>query len=119
MVTNEFKKFKEFQNGLFQKGKRDIKYRATSIDVLGEISIIGRWKGRKVRHFKGKEYLVEDVAWHTENEEYVVIYRALYGNCELYVRPLTMFLGETDRVKYPIEKYPEYTQEYRMEIIDD
>ena len=69
---------------------------------------------RKVRHFKGKEYLVEDIAYHTEDEEYVVVYRALYGDCKLYVRPLSMFVSKVDK-----NKYPDATQEYRMELIRD
>lgn len=52
-------------------------------DLRSDLGVINTWKGRKVRHFKGKEYLVIDVAWHTENEEYVVIYKALYGDCKL------------------------------------
>lgn len=83
-------------------------------DNRGQILVVDSWKGRKVRHFKGKEYLVVDYAWHTEDEEFVVIYRALYGECRLYVRPLDMFMSEVDRVKYP-----NVTQKYRMELISD
>ena len=72
------------------------------------------WVGKKVKHFKGKEYLVVDLAWHTENEEMVVIYRALYGNCRLYVRPIDMFMSEVDNKKYPNVK-----QKYRMELITE
>lgn len=75
--------------------------------------------GRKVRHFKGKEYLVEGFAQHTETNDILVIYRALYGKCFIYARPLSMFMSEVDRVKYPLEKYPEYTQKYRMELVED
>ena len=80
---------------------------------MEELRSITLMKGRKVRHFKGKEYLVIDVAWHTEDEEAVVIYRALYGECRLYVRPLEMFMSEVDRVKYP-----NVTQKYRMELVE-
>ena len=69
-------------------------------------------KNKKVRHFKGKEYLILDFAKHTETGETLVIYRALYGNCELYARPLDMFASEVDRVKYP-----NATQRFRMELI--
>ena len=79
---------------------------------MNNLKIINAWKGRKVRHFKNKEYLVIDVAWHTENEEYVVIYKALYGDYNLYVRPLDMFLSKVDKIKYP-----NATQEYRMELV--
>lgn len=36
------------------------------------------------RHFKGNEYYVEDIAIHTETEERLVIYRALYGERRLF-----------------------------------
>lgn len=81
-------------------------------NVKSDLRIISNWKNRKVRHFKGKEYLVIDVAWHTEDEGYVVIYRALYGDCNLYVRPLEMFMSKVDR-----DKYPNASQEYRMELV--
>ena len=69
-------------------------------------------KNKKVRHFKGQEYLIEDFAQHTETGETLVIYRALYGNCKVYARPLDMFASEVDRVKYP-----NATQRFRMELI--
>ena len=62
------------------------------------------------RHFKGNYYYVEDVASDSETGEPLVVYRALYGEKGLYVRPLAMFLSEVDR-----EKYPDANQEYRFE----
>lgn len=47
-------------------------------------------KGR-YRHYKGKDYKVVDVARHSETEEYMVVYRTLYGDHSLWVRPLSMF----------------------------
>ena len=52
-------------------------------------------KGR-YRHFKGNEYEVIDVATHTETLEEFVVYRALYGERKLWVRPKEMFFGLTD-----------------------
>lgn len=45
----------------------------------------------KYRHFKGKDYEVLFVGKHTETLEDVVIYRALYGDYGIWVRPLKMF----------------------------
>ena len=62
------------------------------------------------KHFKGDYYLVEDVATHSETGEKYVVYRALYGNNELYIRPYDMFFSKVDR-----KKYPDIKQEYRFE----
>jgi len=42
-------------------------------------------------HYKGRLYLVHEVARHSESLEPYVIYRQLYGEYGLWVRPLTMF----------------------------
>ena len=44
------------------------------------------------RHYKGPEYRVFSVARHSETEEEVVFYQALYGERGLWVRPATMFV---------------------------
>ncbi len=63
------------------------------------------------RHFKGDYYIVEDVATHSETKDKYVVYRALYGDTNLYIRPYDMFLEKVDKVKYPNVK-----QEYRFEL---
>lgn len=45
----------------------------------------------KYRHFKGREYEVLCVAKHSETQEEMVVYRALYGEGETWVRPLSMW----------------------------
>lgn len=70
--------------------------------------------GHIYRHFKDKKYIVLDIVQYTEdNNEKIVIYQALYGECKKWARPLSMFASEVDH-----EKYPEVTQKYRFEEID-
>jgi len=45
----------------------------------------------KYRHYKGLDYEVLHVAKHSETLEEMVVYRALYGGWDIWVRPLTMF----------------------------
>jgi cyclomaltodextrinase len=54
-------------------------------------------KGR-YKHFKGAEYEVIDVAKHSETLEEYVVYRSLYGEHDLWIRPISMFL-DTKEVK--------------------
>ena len=67
--------------------------------------------GRVYRHFKGDFYLVEDVARHCDTGETMVVYRMLYGDGGLWVRPAADFLSPVDR-----EKYPGCAQKYRFEL---
>lgn len=43
------------------------------------------------RHYKGKDYLVLGTAHHSETREQLAVYRCLYGDYSLWVRPLAMF----------------------------
>ena len=67
--------------------------------------------GRVYRHFKGNRYELIDIARHSETGEWMVVYRALYGEHGLWVRPLSMFLSAVDR-----EKYPDCPQRLRFEL---
>lgn len=64
-------------------------------------------KAGKYKHFKGKEYEVIGIAKHSETLEEMVVYRALYGEMELWVRPLSMFIEIVgkDGKKFPRFEY--------------
>ena len=62
------------------------------------------------RHFKGDLYLVKDIAIHSETDEKLILYRALYDDCKLYAKPYDMFAEEVDH-----KKYPDVKQKYRFE----
>lgn len=53
-------------------------------------------KSGKYKHYKGKEYEVIGIAKHSETLEELVVYRALYGNYDLWVRPLKMFIEDVE-----------------------
>ena len=51
----------------------------------------------RYRHFKGKEYEVLYLARHSETEEEMVVYRALYGERGVWVRPASMWNETIER----------------------
>ncbi|WP_040328095.1 DUF1653 domain-containing protein [Clostridium ihumii] len=66
---------------------------------------------RPYMHFKGNLYYIHDIVKHTETEEIMVSYQALYEPYEMFVRPYEMFISKVDK-----EKYPNSKQEYRFEL---
>ena len=46
------------------------------------------------KHYKGNEYEVIDIVTHSETEEKMVLYKMLYGDHSLWVRPLKMFMDK-------------------------
>jgi hypothetical protein len=70
--------------------------------------------GFRYRHFKGGIYIVTDIAVHSETEEPMVIYKNFNNSNLVWCRPLSMFLSEVDR-----EKYPEVKQRMRFERIGE
>ena len=69
--------------------------------------------GAVYRHFKGDVYLVLGTGIHSETKEEYVIYKGLYGNFEVYLRPYKMFMSEVDH-----EKYPDVKEKYRFEEVN-
>lgn len=69
-------------------------------------------RGERYRHFKiGKIVKIVGLSRHTENEEITVVYEY---NHNLWNRPLSMFMSEVDK-----EKYPDAEQKYRFEKVEN
>ena len=60
------------------------------------------------KHYKGDLYLVEDIIYHSETNEKMIAYRALYGEGKLWCRPYNMFFDIVNK----------NGQKYRFELQD-
>lgn len=73
--------------------------------------------GKVYRHFKGNYYFVENVAYHSETQERMVVYKPLYNREDsrtLWVRPEKMFLEEIP------QRHDNITgQKHRFELVED
>lgn len=71
-----------------------------------EVKINGVYK-----HFNGDYYLLVDIGYNSDTLEKCVIYRALYGEGNLWIRPYDDFFGLVNK-----DKYPNATQKYKFEL---
>lgn len=65
----------------------------------------------KYRHFNGNEYEVLAIAMHSETLEEMVVYRALYGEGGIWVRPLEMFEGTVERDGRVMRRFEEIKED--------
>ena len=66
--------------------------------------------GKKYKHFKGNEYEVLNIATHSENLEKYIVYRALYGDPGVWVRPYDLFADKIEsdgKIFYRFEEVPD------------
>ena len=81
--------------------------------------------GGEYEHYKGNRYKVISIAKHSETLEKLVVYQALYGNREVWVRPYNMFCEkiQKDNTEIPRFKYvgdeKDLTCEIQLELSDD
>lgn len=68
--------------------------------------------GDTVRHFKGNLYLVLNLAEHTENGDYMIIYKAL-GTGKVYARPFEMFMSKIEE-----GREDKFNQKYRFVSVE-
>lgn len=59
----------------------------------------------RYRHYKGKEYEVIGMATHSETLEKMVVYRALYGDGTLWVRPAAMWRDQIQTENGVVERF--------------
>lgn len=83
--------------------------------------------GKIYRHFKGNLYVVVDIVFDSESNDQeelkkIVIYKALYGECNRWAKPYDMFSSEVDHKKYPNVKqkyrFEEFTKEMAIEQVN-
>ena len=71
------------------------------------------------RHFKGNRYELLDFARHSETMEWMVVYRALYGDCGVWVRPLSMWTETVERDGRTVPRFQlEETEESMLADFD-
>ena len=79
---------KEKDGIVMEEKQSNIPHRESELNELPHIPL------GKYRHFKGKEYALLYIAYHSETLKPMAVYRQLYGEGAIWVRPLSMFLEE-------------------------
>lgn len=74
--------------------------------------------GAIYQHYKGDLYIIEGLVRHSETGEKMVVYRALYGDCELWVRPYELFIGKVEVDGKTIERFEEVRIESKREKLN-
>ena len=69
--------------------------------------------GSIYKHFKNKYYIILDIVNDCENDNKIVVYKALYDEYKVWVRDYDDFISEVDHIKYP-----DVLQKYRFEEIE-
>lgn len=68
--------------------------------------------GNTYRHFKGNEYVVDDIGVDSEDNKLLVVYHAVDDQTLVWIRPLNIFLSDVDH-----DKYPDVKQLKRFELV--
>ena len=71
------------------------------------------------KHFKGGKYKLLGIAKDSETQEKMVVYQALYGEGELWVRPYEMFFGTVERDGKVMQRFTKITEEEALGASDD
>ena len=80
------------------------------MDLLKKYKMSDEIKLGKYKHFKGNEYEVLHIATHSETGEKMVVYKALYGDYGIWVRPLSMWNEIIERDGETFKRF-EYIEE--------
>lgn len=83
------------------------------LKLYNRLDILGTHDGKLVKHFEGKLYLIIGSARHTEMDEVLVIYKAMYDDYKIHAKPIDMFLSKVDK-----DKHPDVEQEYVFDFIN-